>query len=128
MILTMSWNYYIQTSQEKTTIDFIEKCSTLDKNVVAFNGGDFGVKVPYIKNLIILRSSGYRSKFTKNEHAMPSFITDPLKKYYQTDRVFERPYISKPVIGFCGQANDFFLMQLKKSLERFYEIRKVSLV
>jgi len=114
VILTMAWNYYVKTKQEKLAIAFVKKCAALGKKVIAFNAGDFGVRIPYFENLMILRPSGYKSKFTANEYALPSFIADPLKKYYQTDDVFVRPYLSKPVIGFCGQANPSSLNAMKE--------------
>ena len=105
VLLPMAWNYYLKTKQQKLAINFVKECAAANKKVIAFNAGDFGVRIPYYGNLIVLRPSGYKSKFTNNEYALPAFIADPLKKYYQTDEVFVRPYLSKPVIGFCGQAN-----------------------
>ena len=105
VILTMAWNYYIKTKQESLAVTFLKKCEAINKKVIAFNAGDFGVQVPYFKNLIVLRPSGYKSKFTNNEYSLPAFIADPLKKYFDTDKVFQRPYKNKAVIGFCGQAN-----------------------
>lgn len=127
VLLTMSWNYYVHTKQEKMAIAFIESCGSLNKKVIAINAGDFGVIVPYIENLIILRSSGYKSKFTKNEYALPAFIADPLNKYYQSETVFERSYISKPVIGFCGQANDSLFNAAKESFSTFLRNTKIVL-
>jgi hypothetical protein len=113
-ILTMAWNYYVKTKQENLAIAFVKECAASNKKVIAFNAGDFGVRIPYFENLMILRPSGYKSKFKANEYALPSFIADPLKKYYQTDEVFVRPYLSKPVIGFCGQANISSLNVMKE--------------
>jgi hypothetical protein len=106
VILTMAWNYYVRSKQVDIAVDFVRKCSTLNKKVIAFNAGDFGVQVPYFKNLTVLRLSGYKSKFTDNEYALPAFIANPLKKYFASDTIFQRPYQTKAVIGFCGQAND----------------------
>ena len=114
VILTMAWNYYVKTKQEELAIAFVEECAASNKKVIAFNEGDFGVRIPYFENLMILRPSGYKSKYTANEYALPSFIADPLKKYYQTDEVFLRPYLSKPVLGFCGQANPSSLNAIKE--------------
>jgi hypothetical protein len=105
VILTMAWNYYIKIKQESLAITIVKECAAINKKVIAFNAGDFGVRIPYFKNLIVLRPSGYKSKFTDNEYAFPAFIADPLKKYFDTDKVFQRPCQSKAVIGFCGQAN-----------------------
>ncbi|KJJ38192.1 exostosin domain-containing protein [Aequorivita vladivostokensis] len=105
VILTMAWNYYVKTKQESLAITFVNECGALNKKVIAFNAGDFGVQIPYYGNLIVLRPSGYKSKFTNNEYALPAFIADPLKKYFETDKIFERPYQTKAIVGFCGQAN-----------------------
>jgi len=105
VILTMAWNYYVKTKQVSLAIAFVKECAALNKKVIAFNAGDFGVWIPYYGNLIVLRPSGYKSKFTKNEYALPAFIADPLKKYFETDKIFERPYQTKAIVGFCGQAN-----------------------
>ncbi|MDC8000089.1 exostosin family protein [Aequorivita todarodis] len=105
VILTMAWNYYVRTKQESLAIAFVNECGALNKKVIAFNAGDFGVRIPYYGNLLVLRPSGYKSKFTENEYAFPAIIADPLKKYFDIDMVLQRPYQPKAIIGFCGQAN-----------------------
>jgi hypothetical protein len=109
VVLTMAWNYYVNTKHVALANNFIKECAIINKRVIAFNAGDFGVGIPYFKNLIILRPSGYLSKFTDNEYALPAFIVDPLKKYFNTTEIFEMPFIAKPVVGFCGQANPSLL-------------------
>jgi len=109
VVLTMAWNYYIKTKQEALANNFIKECAKINKKVIAVNAGDFGVGTPYFKNLIILRSSGYKSKFTNNEYALPAFMVDPLKKYFNTTEIFEKPFFARPVVGFCGQANPSLL-------------------
>jgi hypothetical protein len=104
VVLTMAWNYYVKTEREDLAIAFIKECAALNKKVISVNTGDFGVPVPYMENLIVLRTSGYRSKFSEIEYAIPVFIADPLKKYFNTDKVIQRPYNQQPLIGFCGQA------------------------
>ncbi|WP_271393006.1 exostosin domain-containing protein [Aequorivita sinensis] len=105
VILTMAWNYYLRTNKENLAVDFVRNCAILNKKIVAVTVGDFGVKVPSFNNLVLLRSGGYKSKFKKNEYTIPPFFEDPLKKYYDTKKVFLRPYEIKAVVGFCGQAN-----------------------
>lgn len=119
VILTMAWNYYIKTKQESLAITIVKECAALNKKVIAFNAGDFGVRILYYGNLIGLRHSGYKSKFTEKEYALPAFIADPLKKYFDTDKVFQRPYQSKAVIGFCGQANLSRLNAIKEIFKTF---------
>lgn len=95
-ILTMNWNYYTRAKQLKKAIAFVNDCEKMGIKVMSWNAGDQGVKVPKLPNLIILRESGYRSKFSENEFTLPSFVSDPLKKFYKTDT---------PLVGFCGQAD-----------------------
>jgi hypothetical protein len=104
VVLTMAWNYYVKTEREDLATAFIKECAVLNKKVISVNTGDFGVRVPNMENLIVLRTSGYRSKFSENEYAIPVFIADPLKKYFNTDKIIQRPYNQQPLIGFCGQA------------------------
>lgn len=114
VLLTMAWNYYLKKNQQDLAITFVKECAALNKKVITFNAGDFGVRIPYFNNLIILRPSGYKSNFRNNDYPLPAFIADPLKKYFNTDKIFERYYQTTPVIGFCGQANPSALNAAKE--------------
>ena len=105
VILTMAWNYYVETKQTDLAIDFVNECNALGLRVLTVNVGDFGLRMPFFENLTILRSNGCKSNFTKNEYTLPSFIKDPLVAYFGLQGVMARPYTSRAVIGFCGQAN-----------------------
>ena len=120
VILTMAWNYYVKNGNIKLAIDFIQECATLDKKVLAVNAEDFGMRIPYFENLIILRYGGYKSKFSKNEYVFPPFIKDPLLTYFDRKTVIERPFSHKAKIGFCGLANSSLINASK-------EISKTSL-
>src|SRR5690554_5374819 len=61
-VLTMSWNYYVHTGQVDKAETFVRTCESRGKNVLVWNSGDFGVKLPKYDHLIVLRGSGYRSK------------------------------------------------------------------
>lgn len=126
-VLTMAWNYYINTSQTKTAIEFVEACAKLGKKVLTVNSGDFGVKIPYYENLIVLRYGGYKSRFSKDEFALPPFINDPLIPFLQQENILERSYNSKPVIGFCGHANASKLKATKEILTTAFRNSKYYL-
>ncbi|RCU57099.1 hypothetical protein DU428_09145 [Oceanihabitans sediminis] len=114
VILTMAWNYYVKTKQESLAVSFIEECGRLHKKVLVVNVGDFGVKIPSFNTIIHLRSGGYKSKFKHYEFCIPPFIEDPLKKYYKTEKVLLRPYTTKAIVGFCGQANSSRVNAIKE--------------
>ncbi|WP_432409996.1 exostosin domain-containing protein [Rasiella sp. SM2506] len=106
VLLPMSWNYYERTNQTAIAISFVQECALLDKKVIAFNMGDFGVKTPDLKNLVVLRPSGYATKLRENEYSLPVFIEDPLNKYFDSNQIVVRDYTTTPTVGFCGQANN----------------------
>ena len=117
-ILTMNWNYYTRTKQMDQAIAFVKDCDEMGIKVMSWNAGDHGVKVPKLPNLLILRESGYCSKFSKNEFTLPSFINDPLRKFYKTDAPFVIPYEPIPMVGFCGQAD----YSIKSALQQLANI------
>ena len=127
VILTMAWNYYVKTNQTQKAIDFVNQCQAIGKKVLAINVGDFGVHIPYFENLIILRTSGYKSRFSENENSFPPFIADPLQKYFTKDDIVVRLHQPKPVIGFCGQANSSRWNAVQESLITFIRNMKYRL-
>ena len=119
-ILTMAWNYYVKTKETDHAINFIQECKASNKNVIAVNIQDFGVRIPYFENVIMLRYSGYKSKFSKKEYIQPPFFKDPLLTHFQKNTIIERPYSNKAIIGFCGQANPSPLNAAKEILKIAY--------
>ncbi len=120
-ILTMAWNYYVNSKQTDLAIAFIKDCQVLGKKVITVNLGDSGVRIPYFENLIVLRASGYKSKFSPNEYAFPPMIEDPLATFFKRKTIFERPYTPEAVIGFCGQANSSRINALKEILNTSFQ-------
>lgn len=119
-ILTMSWWYYRIMDELKIAADFIKKSNKLNIPVLVLLSGDNGMDIPEDLNVIVLRAQGYASKLNSQHYAMPVFISDTLKTYYNTTKISERSYETKPVIGFCGQAN-------KSKVEAVKDILKTSL-
>lgn len=113
-ILPMAWNYYVEQDRLHMAYDFISRCERLQIKVLVLNAGDFGLKIPYSKHLVVVRLGGYKSRFTKNEFTLPVFIEDPLEKFFNTTEIQLRPHASKPVVGFCGQANPSHLNRIKE--------------
>ena len=114
VVLPMSWNYYTKHKKMKQTDSLIKKAKDLNKPVWSYNAGDFGVKIPYFNNVACFRQGGYASQFSAHEYTLPPFITDPLKKYFDSGRILERSYQNQPLIGFCGQANGSWLNAIKE--------------
>lgn len=113
-ILTMAWNYYIEAKQTDLAISFINECDALGKKVLVVNTGDYGLKMPIAENMLVLRFAGYKSKFSQNEYVYPPFLKDPLIAYFDRERIIERTYFPKAVIGFCGQANSNLINATKE--------------
>lgn len=108
IILPMSWNYYYRFKRVKQVSEFY-KTIPIEKKVLSFVFGDFGVKVPVFYKGIVIRTSGSRTKLSEKHQGSPVFIDDPLTKYYNREIPFNKPYSEKPIIGFCGQARSFGL-------------------
>ncbi len=104
VVLPLSWNYYHKSRQIEHAVALVRKAENAGKQVISWTSGDFGVKIPELKNLVVLRPSGYRSKLPSTHQGMPVFFSDPLQKYFGTTDIFIREKREKPVIGFCGQA------------------------
>ncbi|MDC0467762.1 hypothetical protein OAN98_02200 [Bacteroidia bacterium] len=102
LILSMSWNIYIQNNQIGKVIDFIKK--NYNKKIYSFITGDYGVDTPNFENLIVLRLNGCKSKLTENHIGLPVFINDPLLKQYGSS-FLSIDYSENPIVGFCGQSN-----------------------
>lgn len=105
IILTMSWDYYSQTKQMPMAYAVIEEARLAAKPVWSINNGDFGVKLPSIKGLVVFRQSGYLSNKQLGHTGIPSIINDYVIKNTLEDRFFNAKYGTMPIVGFCGQTN-----------------------
>jgi hypothetical protein len=83
---------------------FGEKAEQAGKQTVVFFCSDADEEVP-IDNSIIFRTSFYRSRRKPNEFALPGWSEDLLERYLGGG-LPERPKRLKPVVGFCGHAEE----------------------
>ncbi|NVK51427.1 MAG: hypothetical protein HWD85_00730 [Flavobacteriaceae bacterium] len=120
VILTMSWNYYKNQKKTDEAIELIKNSIKHKKKVISFTSGDYGVKIPFYNNLIVLRPNGYKSKLPLNHFGIPVFISDPLRKRFHTNVVSYLNYTNTPIIGFCGQTNYSSLNALKEMVRVIY--------
>ncbi|PVW16468.1 exostosin domain-containing protein [Marixanthomonas spongiae] len=129
VVLPMAWNYYVKNRQLPKALECIEAAKASQKQVWSYNAGDFGVKIPEFDHVKVFRFSGYRANGQKGHCGMPVFITDYLTQHYEEEAFLKKHYSPKPVVGFCGQADDrvlttgkelfrtlFYLMQSKLGL------------
>ena len=113
-ILTMSWNYYLAIDQYHIALDYIKEANAAGKQVWTWMSGDFGVKLRLAGDYLVFRHSGHKTKLPENHKGLPTFINDPLEKYFQTTDILYPSYSSKPVVGFCGQADANFSKTAKE--------------
>lgn len=104
-ILPMSWNYYVSTRQIKLAEAYISQAKKANKQVWAFVSGDHSVKHPDYNHVFVFRLGGYKSKKNSNHKGMPVFIGDYLLKNELLESYLPKHYMTKPLVGFCGQAN-----------------------
>lgn len=111
-VLPMSWNYYRRTRNMVKTIIFVNKAIAAKKNILSWTSGDFGVDVPDLSNLLVLRPNGYLSKLPNTHFGIPPFFQDPFRKYNFKNDFLLREWTPKPTVGFCGQAKGSILQYL----------------
>lgn len=104
VVLPMSWNYYVNTKQIPLAYTLIDDAEKARKLIWSINNGDFGVKLPPIKKLIVFRQSGYISNNQIGHVGFPSIIDDYISKNNLNTTYLNGQYSSKPIIGFCGLA------------------------
>lgn len=100
-LLPFPWNYYYLNKCKEEALQFIDDCQKAHKEVVTFTSGDFGV-TPLVKDVIVLRQSGYQSRRLEKQFALPAFVNDPVERFFEGD-VQLRKKQDRPVVGFCGQ-------------------------
>ncbi len=103
-ILPMSWNYYVLNGKKESALKFIDHVSHFGKKVFIYNAGDIGLKISFFPNVLIFRLAVNKFPRKENETIIPSFIQDPLKTFYSSRKIYMRPYMDKPQVGFCGFA------------------------
>jgi len=81
---------------------FVEKASQAGKPTVIFFWSDSDEDIP-IKNVVVFRTSLYRSRRKSNELAMPAWSEDFVSKHLR-GKLPVRPKAEKPIVGFCGYA------------------------
>jgi hypothetical protein len=112
IILPMSWNYYKNHKLYDNAISFVKKYSNF--KILSWTSGDYGVKIHNLKNLFVIRSSGYKTKLSKNHIGKPVFFHDPLKIYFSTSLFLPIRYGKTPIVGFCGQENHSIINLFKE--------------
>ncbi|RCW36719.1 exostosin family protein [Marinilabilia salmonicolor] len=100
-LLPFPWNYYYTNKCKDEALQFIDDCHKAHKEVVTFTSGDFGVP-PLVKDVIVIRQSGYHSQRLDKQYALPAFVNDPVERFFEGDVQFRKKQ-DKPVVGFCGQ-------------------------
>ncbi|MFL0352422.1 exostosin family protein [Xanthomarina sp. GH4-25] len=116
VIIPMSWNYYYRCNKIAQVLEYYSQLPN-KKQVISFVFGDFGVKVPSVYKGLVFRASGYKSKLPENHVGLPVFIEDPLKKHYNQEIIFNKPYSKEAIIGFCGQAKSLGLHNIEDYLK-----------
>ena len=104
-ILTMSWNYYLATDQYEIAVEYVNEANSAGKQVWIWMSGDFGMKLNLDADYLVFRHGGHRRQLPENHIGMPTFINDPLQKHFQTNEVQYPSYSTRPIVGFCGQAD-----------------------
>lgn len=105
VILPRTLNYYIENGFFSYLQTLNAQCAETGKKGYAYIAGDFGEAFPSLSHFVYFRMGGFRSQLTDNNRSFPSALSDYLLRLYQTEDIAPIPWSTKPVVGFCGQAN-----------------------
>ena len=121
-ILPMNWLHYLKNGLLNKANSFVELAATHEKRVAIWNGGDNTAHVPF-SHAYIFAASGYESRRSQHQFALPAFINDPVTELGRSE-IIERPFRTRPTIGFCGQASDVFWKRVSKPLYNLWKTFK----
>lgn len=85
------------SSKEDRFLELLEKANKHNKKLICLNNDDFGGDYELPDNVVLFRTSFYKSQRKNNESSFPVFIPD-LKKY-------SSGYSMRDSVGFCGDSN-----------------------
>jgi len=102
-IMPGKWEQVMLNSEARTLAsEFAEQARQSGKQMVIFFWSDYNEDLD-IADVIMFRTSLYRSKKKSSEFAMPAWSEDFVMKY-MNGKVPIRPKSPKPRVGFCGFA------------------------
>ncbi len=114
VVVPMSWNYYLKHKKVQLALELIEAARKESKKILLHTTGDHGITVPF-DDVYVLRAGGYKTKRRPRELVQPVFFTDPLKEFFGSEAVITRRKGSKPIVGFCGQAEARLIKEVIKT-------------
>lgn len=118
-VLPMAWNFYYKHKKVEQAVAFVERAKPFNKPIITWNSGDYSVPLP-VSDVYLFQANGYQSRRKEKQFAIPSFINDPLKELGQNDITILKKE-TQPQVGFCGQANDAILLNLKRIFSGGYK-------
>lgn len=107
-VLPYAWNEYDRRGETEAAIRWVRQAQALDVPVLTAVTGDFGVR-PAVEDVHVFRASGYASRRLAHQHAMPFFLTDPLRRFFDADEPKRLAPSDRPRVGFCGQVSGSLL-------------------
>lgn len=109
-LLPFGFSFNANYQQRMTA--FLEKAKQYNKKTIIFYNSDDDTDIE-LDNVIIFRTSYYKSKQTKNTFALPGWSVD-FVNYFPNKTFSVLPYSSIPKVSYCGYIDD-----IPKSLKEF---------
>ena len=98
------WEHVFRDDEARSlALRFANRAMKAGKRVAIFFWSDSDEPV-LLENAVTFRTSLYRSKRAPDEFAMPAWSEDFVERYYNGQLPL-RPKGSRPVVGFCGNAD-----------------------
>ena len=103
-VLPYSWNEYRRRGTTADAVQWVRRAQEAEVPVLTAVTGDFGVS-PGVEDVHVFRASGYASTRLPHQHAMPFFLTDPLRRFFDRDEPRLHEHSEHPRVAFCGQVS-----------------------
>ena len=108
---------YFDKGLSKLLDSYNETCKSLNIKAYAMIKGDFGERFKEYSNIYYLRMGGFRSQLSDHNLGMYFALSDQLRKIYERSEISIREKGEKPVLGFCGHADQSFIKRVKENLK-----------
>lgn len=121
VLLPFSLNWYYKNKEEGLLEKLNSECKNLKISAYAYISGDFGIAYPDFSNILYFRMGGFKSQLSSKNIGFPVALSDHFHRIYKLEDPIPRMKSEKPLIGFCGHANNSFSKRVKELTKCFIE-------
>lgn len=96
----LPFGFSFEDVYQQKMLPFLEKARSFNKKTILFYNSDDDTDID-LQDVVIFRTSYYRSKHRSNTYALPGWSVD-FAKYFPNNQFSVLPYNPKPSVSYCG--------------------------